>query len=194
MNPRAHMRPTSSLSKRRMENFNQYKTKVEVVQILHGLCKHLTLGLSQMKWKNFVGWKKKKKKRSGWNGNMPLSPSSLGLSHHTFRRSWSRVLIQNAEDLGPQPSMHVQYAGWTLMIGGNKACRPVCESEKSFSAEIKKGMTMHLQICSRGMSSRHPSIFLFISSRVLTWPAMWNRSFAVPQYCSMKFNSQWYLG
>ena len=162
---------------------------------------------------------------------MPLSPSSLGLSHHTFRRSWSRVLIQNAEDLGPQPSMHVQYVqymnqliyqllwnhflhkqdhiggenamamvflvgpcclgtGQTLIIGRNKVCRPVCESEKSFSAEIKKGMMTHLRICSRGMSSRHPSIFLFISSRVLTWPAMWNRSFAVPQYCSMKFNSQ----
>ena len=38
------------------------------------------------------------------------------------------------------------------------------------------------------------SIFLCISSRVLARPATRNRSFAAPQYCSMKFNSQWYLG
>ncbi len=137
----------------------------------------------------------------------------------------------DAEDLRPQPTMHVQYVQYmnqlryqllrncflhecdhirgenamamvflvgpcclgtrqTLTIGKNKPHGSVCKSAKSFSAGIKKGMTTHLRICLRGISSRHPSIFLLISSRVLARPAMQNRSFAVPQYCSMKFNSQ----
>ena len=82
----------------------------------------------------------------------------------------------------------------TLTIGGNKVCRPVCKSISHFQSSNKKGKAAHLRIWSRGMSSRHPNIFHSISSRVLAWPAMRNWNFAAPQYCSIKFSLQWYLG